>query len=124
MCMTKLTLLQVKRESTWVLSNAVNHGSPEQIRFLADNQVIDTMVKHLDKEEDPKLLTVALECIFKILQHGVRYLEQYEANPFLNHLDSLGATKLIEKLQEHKSDEVYKAAISILETFYDVNDPL
>mgnify|MGYP003880139313 FL=1 len=82
------------------------------------------MAKQLEKEDDPKLVVVALEAINKILHHGIRYVEKIGDNPYLNHLDSLGATQKIEKLQEHKSEEVYKLAINILETFYDINDPL
>lgn len=107
-----------------MLSNAVNHGNDEQIEFLVQNQVIDTMAKQLDGVEDPKIVTVALECINKILLNGIKYIDTLGENPYLNHLDSLGAVKKIEKLQEHKSEEVYKAAITILETFYDVNDPI
>ena len=107
-----------------VLSNAVNHASPEQIHLLADQGVIDTMAKQLECEESSKLITEALECLNHILLHGTKFFDTLRQNPYLNRLEEIGATKKIEKLQEHQSEDVYKAAIQILETFYDVNEPI
>ncbi len=112
----------MRRESIWVLSNAVNHGNDEQICLLAENQVIDSMVRQLDTD-DSKILVGAWECIKRILLNGVKYIKTMNENPFLNHFDALGVSK-IEKLQEHKSEDVYKAAIGILETFYNIHNPI
>jgi len=115
---------EVKRESTWVLSNSVSYGNDELIKLLVDNGIIETMVDLLNTAEDPKIITVALESIHKILLCGLKYQNTSNKNPFLDHLESLGAVPIIEKLQEHKSDDVYKASLKILENFFILNEPI
>lgn len=115
---------EVRRESTWVLSNSVCYGSDIIIRLLVQNKVLDTMVELLKIAEDPKIVTVALESIDKILHSGLKVQTETNKNPYLDYLESLEAVRIIEKLQEHKSDDVYKASLKILETFFILNDPI
>lgn len=115
--------MQVGRESTLVLSNALKNGNLEQIRFLVENKVIETMVGLLD-EEDSTIVVIALECLKKILLCGIEYMgiNQLNTNPFLDQLRLLNAIPKIEQLQEHQSDEVCTAALAILEEISDVEE--
>lgn len=83
------------------------------------------MVEKLD-EDDSKIVVTALECLKKFLRYGnkLKEINRLNANPILDQLESLNAILKIEKLQEHKSDEVYKTALSILEEFFELGDSL
>ena len=108
----------------WILSNAIGYANLEQINFLADNRVFEVLSRLLELQEDTKIVILALEAANKLLHRGLEYNKQTGNNPFLDYLDSLGIIKKIEALQEHKSDEVYEAALKILETFCEVKEPI
>ncbi len=43
-------------------------------------------------------------------------------NPFATVIDEAEGTDKIEQLQSHSHEEIYEKAVSILETFFDVED--
>ena len=63
------------------------------------------------------MLEIALERIHKMLQHGVKYIKQTNANPFLAKFVSLGGANKVKELQNHGSESIRKLAYSILNTF-------
>lgn len=72
--------------------------------------------------DDIKTVAVILEALFNIIQCGADHYLENDENAFLAHLEKINAVAKIEKLQQHKSDEVYNKAIKILETFYETEN--
>lgn len=60
---------EIKRESTWILSNATAEGSPEDIKNLVDLGILEHVVDKLNST-DSKTIAVALEAISNILKCG------------------------------------------------------
>ena len=101
----------------WALSNVTAHGSPEQIHFLTENQVIEIMVQQLDLKDDPKIIVVVLECLEYIFKQGQTFSD---SNPYLQKLEALSGIEKIEELQSHKSTNVYKTAQYLLSLLRDI----
>ena len=78
----------------------------------------------MNPTEDTEMISMALRGLNVILHHGIKLLKTEGENPYLNYFSSLGGDEKLVELQKHKSDEVYDNALTILETFYDTNDPM
>lgn len=83
---------------------------------------MELVVNHLNMDEDEKILAVCLEAVRNILGLGAKSSNLRGENSFLSLFDSLGGTRKVEDLQNHKSDEVHENALSILEEYYDLED--
>ena len=66
---------------------------------------------------------MALECLFIILAHGDKFKSNGK-NLLILDLHSLGAVDTLEKLQYHKSDQVYDNVSKILQAYFEIQDPL
>lgn len=66
---------------------------------------------------------MALECLFIILAHGEKF-KSGGPNPLVMDLRNLSAVDILEKLQYHKSDLVYENVSKILQTYFEIQDPL
>jgi len=66
---------------------------------------------------------VALECLFIVLAHGEKFKGD-GPNPLVMDLRSMSAVDVLEKLQYHKSDLVYENVSKILQTYFEIQDPL
>jgi hypothetical protein len=73
--------------------------------------------------EDNKTVEVALECLFVILAHGDKFKANGK-NLLIQELYNLGAVDTLEKLQYHKSDQVYDNVSKILQSYFEIQDPL
>ena len=111
-----------------VLSNFVCNGNPQQLHILANNQVIDVMVKLLECEDNRELVAIALKCFSKLIPSGIKYTEKLNsADTSLNHLLTTNGTKKFEKLQrrgDKVSKEAQRAAFSFVNKIYTSSDPL
>lgn len=58
-----------------------------------------------------------------MLSHGEKF-KGNGVNPLLVDLRNLAAIEVLEKLQYHKSDLVYENVSKILQTFFEIQDPL
>lgn len=111
---------EIRREALWILSNACCQGKPEDTLSLLQLNLMETLVGLLD-QEDSKTLTVALEALGHILKCGKKnFMNNNNENPFATRLESLGAIPKIEKLQLHQSNDVYKKAVKLLETNFEL----
>lgn len=69
-----------------VLSNFVCNGNPQQLHILADNQVIDVMVKQLECEDNRELVAIVVKCFSKLMLSGIKYTEKLNSANTSHHL--------------------------------------
>jgi hypothetical protein len=98
-------------------------GDPDLIFNLYRQAGIIRYYVNLLNVEDNKTVEVALECLFVILAHGDKF-KQNGKNLLILDLNSLGAVDTLEKLQYHKSDVVYDNVSKILQSYFEIQDPL
>ena len=108
----------------WSLCKVTNHGTIEQVCRLVEANFIDILVDNLDRNESSRELSVCLEALSNILNFGREFVMVKGENIFLTMFEKLGGVDKIESLQSHKSADVYAKALHILETFYEVEEPL
>jgi len=119
----KTDLNEIKREASWVLSNATNKGYHQHLYDLVKFGILELFVALLDST-DVKTISISLEAIKNLLKCGDNHYVQEGENTFLVMLESLGGVAKIEGLQTHSNNDVYKKALEILETYFDLEDPL
>lgn len=83
---------------------------------------MQSLINNLDMETDAHLLAVCLEALSNILAFGQQLKQLKGENLFLTIFESLRGAEKVEKMQAHKSDDVHVKALSILETYYDIED--
>lgn len=109
----------VKKEAAWALSNATCGGTDEQIRYLVRQGAIAPLCQ-LFKQEDQKIVMVALEGIENILRVGVRDMDRYNGqNKHADFVEECGGLDLIEKLQRHDDREIYNKVVNIIQVYFD-----
>ena len=74
--------------------------------------------------DDIKTLAVVLEGIKNILSCGEKYFSQSGENIFLNKLEQLNGVSKLEQLQYHANEEIYEKALFILETHFELEEPI
>eukprot|EP00891_Asterochloris_glomerata_P004679 jgi/Astpho2/4679/Aster-00240 len=114
----------IKKESAWAISNATSGGTKEQLKYLVDVGCIKPLCELLTCS-DVRIVTVALEGLENILKVGEAEKElggPEGTNPYATQIDEAGGLDRIEQLQNHTAEDIYEKAVSILETFFDVED--
>ena len=107
-----------------IISNATSKGSCSDIyKFAMEYKLLQPLVNLLDSN-DSKIVEINLQSIKNILNIGDQSFEIHQDNIFLCELEKLGGTKKLENLQLHKNKEVYTKALSILENYYEIEDPI
>jgi len=115
--------IDVKREALWVLVNATNRCGMDQIIHMMHNGILDCFLGLLSLDEDPEIIKVAITGINNVLNKGVLIARQTQGeNIFLSEFEQHGGVLKMEKMQEHPSEEVYEAALKLLEKHYDLVD--
>ncbi|KAI3448469.1 hypothetical protein Pfo_005134 [Paulownia fortunei] len=110
----------IKKEAAWALSNATSGGSPEQIRFLANQGCIKPLCDLLICP-DPRIVTVCLEGLENILKVGEADKENGlngGINIYAQMIDDCEGLDKIENLQSHDNNEIYEKAVKILEKYW------
>lgn len=103
--------LEIKKEVCWALSNATSGGSPVQIDYLVQCDVIRPLVEMLSVS-DVKVVTIALEGIENILRNGAR--TELPQNPYAEIVEECGGIARLEAMFEHHNADVWKKANDIL----------
>ena len=113
----------VKREICYIFSNMAHSGDPESIFALYRTTNIIRYYVNLLSVDDNKSIEVALECLFVILAHGDKF-KGTGKNALVLELHNMGAVDILEKLQYHKSDLVYDNVSKVLQSYFEIQDPL
>jgi importin subunit alpha-1 len=113
----------VRKEAAWAISNATSGGTPEQIRFLVQQQCIRPLCDLLTVQ-DPRIINVALEGIENILKLGEDDMDksQTDVNDFSRLVEEADGMDKLETLQSHANDEIYQRAVKILETYFGLEE--
>ena len=112
------------KESLWIFSNATNKATTLQIMKLCELKVLECFCRFLEAE-DPKLIEIALDGLTHIFACGDRMAKDTRSeNIYLIEFERHNALQIVEKLQQHPNYSVYTKALFILETFYDIEEPI
>ena len=107
----------IQKEAAWALSNATSGGTPEQIMELARCDMIPPLCNMLNVQ-DAKVVTVALEGLENVLKAGLTL-----NNPIVvEYIQDCGGHEIIENLQNHGNEKIYKRAQSILDKYFEISD--
>jgi len=116
---------EVRREAAWVLANALIKCNLDQLMFMLQYGLLQCFCTLLDNTQDAKNLEVVIEGLNAILTKGKEIASQRGGeNPFISEFESRGGLQKVQDLQEHKANEVYQAALKLLENHYDLEDNL
>ncbi|CAM8899734.1 hypothetical protein QQ045_009815 [Rhodiola kirilowii] len=111
---------EIKKEAAWAISNATSGGTPEQIKYLVNQECIKPMCDLLICP-DARIVTVCLEGLENILKVGEADKEQGitgGVNLYAQMIDDAEGLEKIENLQSHDNTEIYEKAVKILETYW------
>jgi importin subunit alpha-1 len=113
----------VVRESIWVCSNCLTGSDWELCVNLVKIGIVDAIIYTIGNHQEPSILAIALEGLKKMFSHGevVKELTSKD-NPFVTMFVNMGGIEYLEKLQSHKSNDVYNITIEILESFFHVTE--
>ena len=99
-----------QREAAWAITNITISGSPQQIQYLLQCNVIQPMCDLLDAQ-DPQVIQVVLEGFMNILKHFPTPEVTYQ-------IEECGGVDKIESLQNHENVEIYKLAFEIVDNYF------
>lgn len=121
-CMEQVTKMaesatwEVRKEAIWTVCNVATCGNKLQVQSIVECGAIDAVCSVFDIN-DTKMLMVALDALDQILRVGQEMNKDYCS--FVDECDGL---EKLEKLQEHSSDDIYRKAVNIIETFFGCED--
>jgi importin subunit alpha-1 len=116
----------VRKEAAWAISNATSGGSPQQIDMLVQMGAIKPLCDLL-AVNDSKLISICLEALDHILAVGKAAEEQIadlKENPYIKIIEEADGLSKIEALQHDSSDEIYRKAVKLLETYFPIEDDM
>jgi len=108
----------IKKEAAWAISNATSGGSPEQIRYLVEQNCIKPLCDLLTAS-DARVITVALEGLENILKVGEKdALDTNGINRYAHLIEEAEGLDKIELLQRHHNHDIYEKVFKILENYF------
>ncbi|XP_078327247.1 uncharacterized protein LOC111103812 isoform X1 [Crassostrea virginica] len=109
---------KTRKEAAWAITNATSGGSPEQIRFLVDQDCIPPLCDLLTVM-DAKIVQVALNGLENILRLGEQDAKNHNAtNPYAVLIEECYGLDKIEFLQSHQNREIYQKAFDMIERYF------
>ena len=115
---------EISREATWILSNATSRADNQLISSLVNWGLIKIFLQIM-KLPDSKQVSICLDALVNIFNKGEEPgIKSEEGNPFLDIFEKNEGAAILEELQIHPVEEVYQKALGILETYYDIEEPL
>jgi len=109
---------KTRKEAAWAVVNATSSGTPEQIRYLVQLNVIPPLCDLLSIT-DSKVVEVSLNGIDNILKLGQQDSRQNNGiNAYSILIEECGGLDKIEFLQGHQNEKIYKKAFQIIESFF------
>jgi len=108
----------IKKEAAWAISNTTSGGSPEQLRYLVQQNTIKPLCDLLTCS-DARIITVALEGLENILKVGEKDAKASGgANQYATLIEENEGLDKIEQLQNHQNNDIYEKAVKILEVYF------
>jgi len=120
----------VKEEATWIITNLSSVINAESIERIMNSELI-SLLPALLKIDNIKILVIALQFLANILKQAKKHYG--DNNALITQIEKLGCLNILEQLQYHENQFVYKIVNSILEGYFlqdcieetleQVNDP-
>lgn len=109
---------RTQKEAAWAVSNFTVGGTPEQVSYLVTQHAIPAMCNLLDCK-DTTIIQVLLDGLGNILK-----LAGSDAEFVATAIEEAGGMEKIEKLQQHKNEDIYKLAYAIIDKYFtsDIED--
>jgi len=107
----------IRKEAAWALSNATSGGSPDQIKYMVEQNLIEPMCELLQCS-DARIILVALEGLENLLKVGEKEAKDNTSNEYVLLIEEHHGVDYIEQLQNHPNNEIYEKAVVILETYF------
>lgn len=113
---------KTRKEAAWAITNASSGGTPEQIRFLVQQNCI-TPLCDLLTVMDTKIVQVALNGLENILRLGEQDAKMHGGtNPHAVCIEECFGLDKIEFLQSHENAEIYQKAFEIIEKYFGTDE--
>lgn len=109
---------KTQKEAVWVINNLTSGGAPEQIGYCAQAGVVPPLCDLLVAKE-PKMVLVILDALMHILEAAEKY-DQHTAVATM--IEECGGLDKIEHLQTHENEQVYTAALRLIEKYFSEED--
>ncbi|KAF8286195.1 putative importin alpha [Trypanosoma cruzi] len=115
--------LDIKKEAIWSVANVVLCGVVSHLRYLLDCNVVPALCEALLLHET-KILTISLESLMGFLQLGDDDFRAgiSEENMVAQAIIACGGVNAIERIQSYTDNNLYSLALSILETYFNVEE--
>ena len=109
---------KTRKEAAWAVVNATSSGTPEQIRYLVELNVIPPLCDLLSMV-DTKVIEVALNGLENILKLGLQDAKLHgTTNPYAIKIEECGGLDKIEALQGHQHEKIYNKTFRIIEAYF------
>jgi len=108
----------VRKEAIFAIANIVSGGTPDQARFMVDRGVIEAFCGILHMSGDTLITITAMEAIECLLKLDV----QMGTSDNILLLEEHGGLSLLDELQLHQEEVVYKTAQRILDNYFGEED--
>ncbi|XP_042908519.1 importin subunit alpha-7 isoform X2 [Parasteatoda tepidariorum] len=113
---------KTRKEAAWAIANATSGGSPEQVRYLVEQQCIPPLCELLTVL-DTKIIQVALNGLENILRLGEQDAKaQGTVNPYAVMIEGCYGLDKIEFLQSHENMEIYQKAFDMIEHYFGLDE--
>jgi len=102
------------------LTNICLAGNVDQITELVDREFVELLVDTIRENTETRLLQNCLDALDAVLQACKtqdEMIEEHSCEKTLQRLAACGGYVLLEDLQNHKDDGIYKIVAQIIENF-------
>lgn len=104
-----------QKEASWIITNTTTSGTPEQvIRLVTEFNVFIPFCLLMDSK-DPRTVNVVLGGLSNVLELAEKY---GGTDNVCRVLEEHGCIDLLEKLQSHENEDVYKKSLFIIERYF------
>jgi hypothetical protein len=107
--------LATRREAAWCINNLSLSGKREQIAYVLEQGVLQPFCELLNIE-DPQIMVVVLDGISNILKMASSNYEDLLS--VTSQIEECNGLDLIERLQSHRNEEIYKLAFDIIDKYF------
>jgi len=111
--------LATRREAAWCINNLSLSGKREQVAYVLEQGVLQPFCELLSIE-DPQIIVVVLDGISNILKMASSNYDDLVS--ITAQIEECNGLDLIEQLQNHHNEEIYKLAFDIIEKYFSEED--